>query len=32
MPVLRAELLRSVYRREFTTAGKIFGKMVGDET
>ncbi len=29
MPVLRAELLRSVYRREFTTAGKIFGKMVG---
>jgi Fe-S oxidoreductase len=29
MPVLRAELLRSVYRREFTTAGKIFRKMVG---
>ena len=29
MPVLRAELLRSVYRREFTTAGKIFKKMVG---
>lgn len=29
MPVLRAELLRSVYRRDFTTAGKIMGKMVG---
>ncbi|MGB9771438.1 MAG: sulfate reduction electron transfer complex DsrMKJOP subunit DsrK [Candidatus Kapaibacteriota bacterium] len=29
MPVLRAELLRSVYRREFTTAGKLMGKMVG---
>ncbi len=29
MPVLRAELLRSVYRKEFTTAGKIMGKMVG---
>ena len=29
MPVLRAELLRSIYRREFTTAGKIMGKMVG---
>ena len=29
MPVLRAELLRSVYRREFTKAGKILGKMVG---
>ncbi|MEW6187944.1 MAG: sulfate reduction electron transfer complex DsrMKJOP subunit DsrK [Thermodesulfobacteriota bacterium] len=29
MPVLRAELLRSVYRREFTTAGKLFRKMVG---
>jgi len=29
MPVLRAELLRSVYRREFTMAGKIFKKMVG---
>jgi Fe-S oxidoreductase len=29
MPVLRAELLRSVYRREFTTAGKIMGRMVG---
>ena len=29
MPVLRAELLRSVYRNDFTTAGKILGKMVG---
>lgn len=29
MPVLRAELLRSVYKKEFTTAGKIMGKMVG---
>jgi Fe-S oxidoreductase len=29
MPVMRAELLRSIYRREFTTAGKIMGKMVG---
>ncbi|MBW1817293.1 MAG: (Fe-S)-binding protein [Deltaproteobacteria bacterium] len=29
MPVLRAELLRSVYRRNFTLAGKILGKMAG---
>jgi len=29
MPVLRAELLRSVYRRDFTLAGKIMGKMIG---
>jgi len=29
MPVLRAELLRSVYRRDFTLAGKLMGKMVG---
>src|SRR5512135_2078678 len=29
MPVLRAELLRSVYRREYTLAGKLLGKMVG---
>ncbi len=29
MPVLRAELLRSVYRREFTTAGKILGELAG---
>jgi Fe-S oxidoreductase len=29
MPVLRAELLRSIYRREFTTAGKLLGKLAG---
>jgi len=29
MPVLRAELLRSIYRKEFTTAGKILGKFAG---
>jgi Fe-S oxidoreductase len=29
MPVLRAELLRSVYRNDFTTAGKIFAKLAG---
>jgi Fe-S oxidoreductase len=29
MPVLRAELLRSIYRGEFTLAGKILGKMAG---
>lgn len=29
MPVLRAELMRSVYRRYFTTAGKLFGKLAG---
>lgn len=29
MPVLRAELLRSVYRNDFTTAGKIFGRLAG---
>ncbi len=29
MPVLRAELLRSVYRRDFTTAGKILGELAG---
>jgi Fe-S oxidoreductase len=29
MPVLRAELLRSVYRRYFTTAGKVFGRLAG---
>ena len=27
MPVLRAELLRSVYRNDFTTAGKILGRL-----
>ena len=29
MPVLRAELLRSVYRRYFTASGKRFGKLAG---
>ncbi len=29
MPVMRAELLRSVYRHDFTLAGKIFGKFAG---
>ncbi len=29
MPVLRAELLRSVYRRYFTAAGRLFGSAVG---
>ncbi|RJO66759.1 MAG: (Fe-S)-binding protein [Myxococcales bacterium] len=29
MPVLRAELLRSVYRNDFTMAGKLFKKMAG---
>jgi Fe-S oxidoreductase len=29
MPVLRAELLRSVYRQEFTLAGKLLGKLAG---
>jgi Fe-S oxidoreductase len=29
MPVMRAELLRSVYRKEFTIGGKIFGKFAG---
>lgn len=29
MPVLRAELLRSVYRQEFTTVGKLLGKIGG---
>jgi Fe-S oxidoreductase len=29
MPVLRAELMRSVYRNDFTTAGKILGKIAG---
>ena len=29
MPVLRAELLRSVYRKDFTLAGKLLGKVVG---
>ncbi|HEX2988073.1 MAG TPA: (Fe-S)-binding protein [Chloroflexota bacterium] len=29
MPVLRAELMRSVYRRYFTTAGRLLGKHAG---
>ena len=29
MPVQRAELLRSVYRRYFTVAGRLFGPLVG---
>jgi Fe-S oxidoreductase len=29
MPVLRAELLRSVYRRYFTFSGKVFGRLAG---
>jgi Fe-S oxidoreductase len=29
MPVLRAELLRSIYRKDFTLAGKVLGKFNG---
>lgn len=29
MPVMRAELLRSVYRQYFTVGGKLFGKLGG---
>ena len=29
MPVLRAELLRSVYRNDFTTVGRLLGKWAG---
>lgn len=29
MPVLRAELLRSVYRRYFTISGKLLGRLAG---
>lgn len=29
MPVLRAELIRSVYRKKYTTGGKLFGKLAG---
>jgi len=29
MPVLRSELLRSIYRGEFTLAGKIMGRLAG---
>jgi Fe-S oxidoreductase len=29
MPVLRAELLRSIYKKDFTTAGRILGRLAG---
>mgnify|MGYP000011748354 CR=1 FL=1 len=29
MPVLRAELLRSIYRKNFTAMGKVMGKIAG---
>jgi Fe-S oxidoreductase len=29
MPVLRAELLRSIYRGEFTVAGRLLGRLAG---
>ena len=29
MPVLRSELLRSVYRKDFTAMGKVFGQLAG---
>ncbi|MHC5047866.1 MAG: 4Fe-4S dicluster domain-containing protein, partial [Planctomycetota bacterium] len=29
MPVLRAELLRSIYRKDFTALGKVLGKLAG---
>ena len=29
MPVLRTELLRSIYRRYFTLSGKVFGRLAG---
>ncbi len=29
MPVLRAELIRSIYRGEFTKAGRVLGKLAG---
>ncbi|GBE36605.1 succinate dehydrogenase/fumarate reductase iron-sulfur subunit [bacterium BMS3Bbin07] len=29
MPVLRAELMRSVYRKYFSTGGKLFGSLAG---
>jgi Fe-S oxidoreductase len=31
MPVARAELLRKVYRRHFTTSGKLAGRLAGGE-
>ncbi len=32
MPVVRAELLRSIYRKDFTAMGKIFGELAGGRT
>ncbi len=32
MPVLRAELLRSIYRKDFTLAGKLLGKAGGSRS
>jgi Fe-S oxidoreductase len=29
MPVLRAELLRSIYRKDFTALGRVFGRLAG---
>ena len=29
MPVLRAELIRSIYRKDFTLAGKVLGRLAG---
>ena len=29
MPVLRAELLRSIYRKDFTAVGKVLGRIAG---
>jgi len=29
MPVLRAELLRSIYRKDFTAMGRLFGELAG---
>ena len=29
MPVVRGELMRSIYRKYFTTPGKVFGKLAG---
>jgi len=29
MPVLRAELMRSIYRKDFTAMGRIFGSLAG---
>ncbi len=29
MPVMRAELMRSIYRHDFNLAGKLFGKLAG---